>query len=65
MDTIITQWESRRVWSQLPQSFEHDAVKRAYESLKPYFTKAQIKQRIAASKATTFSDLRDAVKDCK
>lgn len=61
MKTIIQQWESRRDWTQLPAPFEHDAVKRAYEAIKPYFSKGDIRQRIAASKATTFADLRDAV----
>lgn len=57
---LVQPWESRRDWTQLPSSFEHDAVKRAFESLKPHFEKCEIRQRIAASKATTFAELRES-----
>jgi hypothetical protein len=51
----------RRDWSQLPQGYELDAVKAAYRDIKPYFDRRDIAARVAASKATTFEELRQAV----
>jgi hypothetical protein len=69
-ETEITGWvkskidaaEARTNWSKLPASFEADAVKSVFTDIKPHFSKLAIKARIAASRATTFADLRDAIK---
>jgi hypothetical protein len=51
----------RRDWSQLPHGYEHDAVQAAYRDVKPYFDRRDIAARVAASKATTFEELRQAI----
>lgn len=51
----------RRNWSQLPEIDQRNAVKAAYRDVERMFDKRDITQRIAASKATTFEELRDAV----
>lgn len=57
----INDKESQRNWSQLPGSFEVDAVRWTFEQIKPHFTKREIRQRVSASKALTFADLREAI----
>ena len=46
----------RRDWAQLPDSFEHDAVKMFYSTHRTMF-RGTIKPRIMASKAQTIDDL--------
>ena len=54
--------KARRNWKALPASFEQDAVRFAFNLIKPHFCKhREIKQRIAASKATTFEELEAAI----
>lgn len=48
----------RRDWSKVPGSFEQDAVSAAFKDIKELFPKQAISQRVRASKATTFQDLR-------
>ena len=61
---FIAKIESRmaeRNWSNLPQSFEHDAVKGLFRVMKDHFSQKGIKARIAASKACTFEELKSAL----
>lgn len=49
---------TRRDWSVLPRDYERDAVRGVFQVLRPHFCKRrEIKQRIAASKAVTFTEL--------
>lgn len=75
MDAEIKQWmltqieaaEKRRDWSALPPDWEVTAVTHVFMRIKPHFDrKADIGTRIAASKATSFVDLREAItgKEC-
>jgi hypothetical protein len=41
--------------------FELEFTKQLYQTFKPHFSKNEIKQRIAASEATTLDELRDAI----
>jgi len=50
-----------RNWSKLPKSFEQDAVAAAFRDAKELFPKKAISERVRASKATTFAELREAV----
>jgi hypothetical protein len=54
-----------RPWNTLPQSFEIDAVRAVYKKIKPHFDKRHISNRIEASAATCFTDLRAAIEDAK
>lgn len=51
----------KRDWSKLPQQFELDAVRAAFSDIKELFPKKAISQRVRASRATTFSELREIV----
>ena len=52
----------RRDWRQLPPDFERDAVHQAFARfIKPYLDKRDIRERINASKAETFAQLREAL----
>ncbi len=54
--------KARRNWKALPAQFEQDAVKFAFNLIKPHFCPIRdIKQRIKASKATTFEELEEAI----
>jgi hypothetical protein len=54
--------KAKRAWKALPPQFEQDAVRFAFELIKPHFCKVRgIKQRIRASKATTFEELEAAI----
>jgi hypothetical protein len=53
--------KDRRDWTKLPSSFEQDAVRAAYNSAKELFPKKAISQRVRASKASTFKELRSAI----
>lgn len=53
----------RRDWASLPASFEQDAVAAAFQDAKEWFPRAAVSQRIKASKATTFQELRLAIVD--
>jgi hypothetical protein len=50
-----------RAWKALPASFEADKVRSVFQKIKPHFGKADIKMRIAASKAVTFEELHEAL----
>ena len=52
--------KQRRNWKALPAQFEADAVKFTFSLIKPHFQKNEIKQRIAASRATTYEELERA-----
>lgn len=58
--TLIAR-RDRRDWSQMPFGYERDAVKAAYQDIKPFFDQRDVSARIAASKAATFDELRQAV----
>lgn len=58
--TLIAR-RDRRDWSQMPVGYERDAVKAAYQDIKPFFDQRDVSARIAASKAATFDELRQAV----
>lgn len=60
MLTLISR-RNHRDWKSLPASFEMDAVRAAFSDCKPHFSKDEIRQRIRASKATTFEELIEAV----
>ncbi len=53
--------QSSRNWSALPNSFESDACKHLYGEIKSFFDKRDIRPRIQASRARTFTDLRYAI----
>lgn len=58
----IAEGKARRNWKALPAQFEQDAVRFTFNLIKPHFCKhREIKQRIAASKATTYEELERAV----
>jgi hypothetical protein len=57
----INEASGRRNWSQLPNDFEHDAVKNVYQKIKPHFPAGAISHRIAASNASTFDELKEAI----
>jgi hypothetical protein len=58
----IQETETQRNWAGMPAGFEQAAVKHVYErGLRPYFGKAEIRHRVAASKATTFEELKRAI----
>lgn len=57
----VTSKEGCRDWSQLPSSFERDAARFLFRTIRPHFTKSDIKQRIFASKAVTFSEIKTAI----
>lgn len=54
-----------RDWSNpaLPQDFEAARVAALFYTFTKHFAKHEIRQRIAASKATTFADLKEAIND--
>ena len=58
--TLIAR-RDRRDWSQMPFGYERDAVKAAYQDIKSFFDQRDVSARIAASKAATFDELRQAV----
>ena len=70
MEKHIAEWAREKVtikrachdWDKLPRSFEAEAVQKTYADIKAHFTRADIKQRIAASKAITFDELLEAIK---
>lgn len=54
--------KARRNWKTLPADFERDAVHRVFSLIKPHFVQGrEIKQRIAACRATTFEELEAAI----
>jgi hypothetical protein len=54
--------KARRNWKALPSRFEQDAVRFTFNLIKPHFCPhREIKQRIAASKASTFEELEQAL----
>jgi hypothetical protein len=58
----IAEREAQRNWSALPQSFEQDAVRGLFKHMKDHFHPQKgIKARIAASKACTWKELRNAL----
>lgn len=57
----IEQKRLLRNWDALPSDFMTDAVAVLYKELKPHFDKRDIRARIEASRARTFTDLRYAV----
>lgn len=62
MSKQIDAVESRRDWNSLPFGFKTAAVRDCFaRSMNPYFAKNEIRQRIAASKATSFEELREAI----
>ena len=57
---------NRRDWSKLPQGFELDAVRMLFtRTLKVHFDRRDIRPRINASNAQTFSELREAIEATK
>jgi len=48
---------NRRNWDALPADFERDAVRAAYNDIKPFIQRNEIKERIQLSKATTFAEM--------
>lgn len=58
----ISEEQNRRDWKVLPNDYEACAVNRIFMRLKPHFCKKrEIAKRIAASRATSFDDLRAAI----
>jgi len=55
--------KDKRNWRDLPASFEFDAVQAAFREIKNLFPRQAVSQRIRASRAMTFEDLRSAVLD--
>lgn len=51
----------RRDWSTLPLDFERDAVRATWQDLRRHWPRKPISERIKASKATTFAELRQCV----
>jgi len=60
VEKLITDAINRRDWSALPNSFQQDATRMLFNQIKPHFGRGEIKQRIAASKASTFVELWEA-----
>lgn len=58
---LVARAAARRNWKTLPASFESDAVRFAFEQIKPHFDKRNPRERINASRATTFADLLAAL----
>jgi len=64
-DWMLTQiWreKNQRKWSELPQDFEYQAVKKTYHMILPHFSKKDIKIRILAGKCSTFRQLLNVIK---
>ena len=57
----VSDAENRRKWSDLPSDFEAAAVARVFVEIKPHMNRKAIRQRIAAAKACTFTELRAAI----
>lgn len=57
----LIQHRDRRDWSQLPADFEAGAVKAAFQDIRKHFGKLDIRERIKASKATTFAELMESI----
>lgn len=55
--SIVRKRDGGRNWNNLPQGFELDAVRAAFQDIKGYFNKAEISNRIKASKSQTFTEL--------
>lgn len=51
----------RRDWSTLPADFELNAVRAAFEDVKGLLPKSAVRERIKASRATSFNELRAAL----
>ena len=61
--TKIAERKAQRNWASLPQQFEVDAVRGFFRmACKDHFSERAIRQRIRASKATTWHDLASAIK---
>jgi len=59
---IIGERIALRDYSKLPADFERDAVQMLFKRhMKDHFRKDEIRQRIQASKAETFAELRKAI----
>jgi hypothetical protein len=58
----VSEAKARRDWKALPAQFEQDAVRFTFNLIKPHFCPhREIKQRIKASKASTFEELQTAI----
>ena len=57
----ISERLAQRNWNALPADFTRDAVKALYRELKPHFDKRDIRARIEAGRANTFTHLQHAV----
>lgn len=51
----------KRDWAKLPADFQSEAVQTAYDKVRPFIEKSAIGDRIKASKAQTFEELRDSL----
>jgi len=60
MEHVIAKYD-RRDWTKLPPDYESDAVYRCFQEIRPFFSRRDIRQRIKASKARTFSDLHKSI----
>jgi len=58
---LVERSKAKRNWKALPSDFERDAVRFAFEHIKLHFGRNEIKSRIAASRATTFEELQEAI----
>lgn len=59
---LIGERMTLRDYSKLPADFERDAVRMLFQrQMKDHFRKDEIRQRIQASKAETFAELRKAI----
>lgn len=59
---LVARAAARRDWKALPASFESDAVAFCFRQVKPHFDKRNSRERINASRATTFDELKAALK---
>lgn len=54
---------SKRDWKSLPPQFEAEAVAFCVRQIKPHFDKKSPRERINATKATTFEELQAALQE--
>lgn len=58
---LVAANKARRNWKALPADFELVAVKFAFDHIKPHFDRRNPRERINASRATTFEELQEAL----
>lgn len=59
---IAQRAKERRDWANLPHDFEYAAIKAITEQIRHYWSKRDIRARIAATRAANFYDLIEAIK---